>query len=168
MGASSHTFLIFASQHAHPMDNVFYEGQVMWSHIDANMHVRHSAYADFAAQARLNMLNKVGIKPADVLRLRIGPILFREEIIYLREIGADDTVRVTCEVTKDRPDGSRWSIRHEIYRQDDVKAAIINVDGAWIDMAVRKLTALPQELAGLFASAPRSADYVSDINKTGA
>ena len=145
------------------MDNVFYEGQVMWSHIDANMHVRHSAYADFAAQARLNMLHKVGIKPADLLKQRIGPILFREEIIYLREIGADDHVRVTCEVSKSRPDGSRWSIRHEIYRQDGVKAAIINVDGAWIDMNIRKLTALPETLAACFASAPLSADHVSDM-----
>lgn len=145
------------------MDNVFYEGQVLWSHIDANMHVRHSAYADFAAQARLNMLYKVGIKPADLLKVRIGPILFREELIYLREIGADEIVRVTCEVSKSRPDGSRWSIRHELYRSDDIKAAIINVDGAWIDMKIRKLTALPDAISGLFALAPRSADYVEEI-----
>lgn len=145
------------------MDNVFYEGQVMWSHIDANMHVRHSAYADFAAQARLNMLARVGIKPAEVLKLKIGPILFREEIIYLREIGADDHVKVTCEVTKSRADASRWSIRHEIYRGDGVKAAIINVDGAWIDMTMRKLTGLPDALSRLFAVSPRSADYTEDI-----
>ncbi len=145
------------------MENVFYEGQVMWSHIDANMHVRHSAYADFAAQARLNMLYKVGIKPADLLIKGIGPILFREELIYQREIGADETIRVTCEVTKSRPDGSRWSIRHEIYRSDDVKAAIINVDGAWIDMNARKLTALPDNMAGMFAAAPHSADYQLEI-----
>lgn len=145
------------------MDNIFYEGQVLWSHVDANMHVRHSAYSDFAAQARLNMLYKIGIKPADLLKVRIGPILFREELIYLREIGADETVRVTSEVTKGRPDGSRWSIRHELYRSDDVKAAIVNVDGAWIDMNIRKLTGLPEAISGLFASAPRSADYETEI-----
>jgi len=42
------------------MENVFYEGKVMWSQIDANMHLRHSAYADFAAQARLEILEKLG------------------------------------------------------------------------------------------------------------
>ena len=145
------------------MDNVFYEGQVMWSHIDANMHVRHSAYSDFAAQARLNMLHRVGIKPADLLQRGIGPILFREELLDLREIGADETVRVTCEVSKSRADGSRWSIRHELYRSDGVKAAIINVDGAWIDMNMRKLTGLPEGMAQLFAAAPRSSDHIEEI-----
>jgi acyl-CoA thioester hydrolase len=145
------------------MDNIFYEGQVMWSHIDANMHVRHSAYSDFAAQARLNMLSALGIKPAELLKLNIGPILFREELIYLREIEPDETVRVTSEITKSRADGTRWSIRHEIYRSDDIKAAIINVDGAWIDVGVRKLTALPADMAGVFATAPKSADYVQEI-----
>ena len=42
------------------MEHVFYEGKVMWSQIDANMHLRHSAYADFAAQARLEILEKLG------------------------------------------------------------------------------------------------------------
>ena len=28
--------------------------------LDANQHMRHSAYADIAAQARLNMLNRPG------------------------------------------------------------------------------------------------------------
>jgi acyl-CoA thioester hydrolase len=42
------------------MEPFFYEGQVMWSQVDANMHLRHSAYADFAAQARLMLLEKLG------------------------------------------------------------------------------------------------------------
>jgi len=42
-------------------ENIFYEGQVLWSQIDANVHLRHSAYADFCAQARSNMLNKLGL-----------------------------------------------------------------------------------------------------------
>lgn len=145
------------------MKDIFYQGQVMWSHIDANMHLRHSAYADFGAQARLNMLNKVGISPAEVLKLGIGPILFREETIYLREVAADEMIAVTCQVTKSRADGSRWSIRHEIYRADGVKAAIINVDGAWIDIRTRKLTGLPDAMAQMFARAPRSSDFIEDV-----
>jgi acyl-CoA thioester hydrolase len=41
--------------------NVFYEGQVLWSQIDANQHMRHSAYADFGAQARLTMMESLGL-----------------------------------------------------------------------------------------------------------
>jgi len=146
--------------------NIFYEGQVLWAQIDANQHMRHSAYADLAAQSRLNMLKKAGLDLARLLDYKIGPVLFKEELFYLREIVLGDFVKVTCEVTKSRRDGSRWTIRHEIYRSDGIKAAIINAEGAWINTEKRKLTLLPAELSSLFLDSPRSADYVEDVPKS--
>jgi acyl-CoA thioester hydrolase len=140
--------------------NVFYEGQVLWSQIDANQHMRHSAYADVAAQARLNMLESLDLKPTKLFDFKIGPVLFKEELAYLREVTLNDNIKVTCEVTQSRPDGSRWSIRHELYRSDGIKASVIMVHGAWIDMEKRKLAVLPVELSQLFMKAPRSADYI--------
>ena len=145
--------------------NIFYEGQILWAQIDANQHMRHSAYADLAAQSRLNMLRKAGLDLAKLLDYKIGPVLFKEELFYLREIVLGDFVKVTCEVTKSRADGSRWTIRHEIYRGDGIKAAIINAEGAWIDTEKRKLTLLPVELSSLFLDSPRSADYAEEIPK---
>ena len=139
--------------------NVFYEGQVLWSHMDANQHMRHSAYADFAAQARLNMLENVGLKLSTLFEYKIGPVLFREELIYLREVRINEHLKITCEVIKSRADGSRWSIRHEMYRSDGIKASVITVDGAWIDTTKRKLAVLPSELSQLFNQAPKSSDY---------
>jgi acyl-CoA thioester hydrolase len=144
------------------INNIFYEGQVLWSQVDANMHLRHSAYADFAAQARIAMLEKTGLKFEIFQALKIGPILFREETIYLREVGINEIIRVSCELTRNRPDGSRWSFRQYIFRSDDVKAAEIRVDGAWIDVAQRRLVALPEEYAVKFLEIPRSADFVED------
>jgi acyl-CoA thioester hydrolase len=147
--------------------NIFYEGDVLWSQIDANQHLRHSAYADFAAQARLMMFEKLGLGPAVLFKLNIGPVIFREELIYLREVVMNDRLKVTCELTKSRADGSRWSFRQELYRGDGIKAAIVNVDGAWIDTQKRKLTNLPLELSSLFINIPRSDDYVEDIKVQG-
>lgn len=144
------------------IEHVFYEGQVLWSQVDANMHMRHSAYADLAAQARLTMLDRMGLSFDKLQELKTGPILFREETLYLREIGVNEMVRVTCQLTKNRADGSRWSFRQEIYRSDDVKAAVINVDGAWIDVEKRKLTALPGAYAEKFLQIPRSEDFTED------
>jgi len=146
--------------------NIFYEGQILWAQIDANQHMRHSAYADLAAQSRLNMLRKAGLDLAKLLDYKIGPVLFKEELFYLREIVLGDFVKVTCEVTKSRRDGSRWTIRHEIYRADGTKAAIVNAEGAWIDTEKRKLTLLPVELSSLFLSSPRSDDYTEDVPKS--
>jgi len=146
--------------------DIYYEGQVLWAQIDANQHMRHTAYADFAAQARLIMLESLGLKPSVLYSYKIGPVLFREELFYLREVGINEYIKVTCEIIKGRPDGSRWSIRHDLYRGDGVKAAIIVADGAWIDMEKRKLVSLPPELSESFMHAPKSSDYIEEPNKT--
>lgn len=142
------------------MENVFYEGKVLWSMVDANMHLRHSAYADFAAQARLEMLVSLGFNTDVLEELKLGPILFREELIYLREVRPNDTIKVTCILSKSRKDGSRWSFRQAIYRSDGKQAAQITVDGAWIDMVKRKLVPLPEEWAAKFMNIPKSEDFI--------
>lgn len=144
--------------------NNTYEGKVMWSHLDANMHMRHSAYADFAAQARIAVLESIGLDYSVFQKLRVGPILFKEELIYLREVNLNDNLKITLELTKSKKDGSRWSMRHEIFRADGVKAAIVNVDGAWIDIVKRKLTTLPQELVEMFSQLIKSHDYEEMAN----
>lgn len=144
------------------MESFFYEGQVMWSQVDANMHLRHSAYADFAAQARLMMLEKLGFTAKLFQQYKIGPILFREELIYLREVSANDRIKVSCELTRMRSDGSRWSFTQEIFRGDGVKAAIIHVDGAWMDVEKRKLTGLPETLLAAFESVPKREGFVPE------
>ncbi len=142
------------------MNNIFFESPVLWSQIDANMHLRHSAYADFGAQARLELLKQAGLSLDVITGLHIGPVLFREELVYLREIHADDRVKVTVELTKCRADGSRWSFRQEIYRGDGIKSAIISVDGAWIDLSRRKLTGLPENIVHAFLErTPKSSDF---------
>lgn len=142
------------------MNNVFFEGRVLWSQIDANMHLRHSAYADFAAQARLQILEHLGFNAALLEELKIGPILFREELIYMREVRPSDTVKVTCEMTHCRRDGSRWSFSQGLYRGDGIQAAQINVQGAWVDMVKRKLASLPPQWAETFLQIPKSTDFV--------
>jgi acyl-CoA thioester hydrolase len=143
-------------------DNVFFEGPVLWSQVDANKHLRHSAYADFAAQARLMVLHITGVDAKLLEEQKIGPILFREELIYLREIGLNDSVKVTCSLSKTRKDGSRWSFTQDIYRGDGIKAAVVNTDGAWIDIEKRKLTTLPEEIMDKFKTIPRSEHFVEE------
>jgi acyl-CoA thioester hydrolase len=137
-----------------------YQGKVMWSHLDANMHMRHSAYADFAAQARIEVLAEMGLDMRTFQKLHIGPILFREETTYLREVGVNETITVTTALAKSKKDGSRWTILHELFKEDGVKAAVIVVEGAWIDVLKRKLATLPEELADHFVHMRRTPDFV--------
>lgn len=133
--------------------------------MDPNRHLRHSAYADLAAQARIELLESIQLDMEALAKLKMGPILFREELVYLREVTGSQVVTITTELTRSRKDGSRWSIRHELYRADGVKSAVINVDGAWMDMVHRKLAGLPEELAQAFHEIPKSEDYVLEEPK---
>lgn len=140
-------------------ENIFYEGQVLWSQIDANVHLRHSAYADFCAQARSNMLNQFGLSLQEFNKNKIGPILFREELNYLREIGLDEKIKVSVEITKYNTQNSRFSFRHVIYKENGVKAAIVVVDGAWMNIIERKLTSIPDDWKEIIYKIPKSEDY---------
>ncbi|HMR18289.1 MAG TPA: acyl-CoA thioesterase [Sphingobacterium sp.] len=137
----------------------FYSGQVLWSQIDANRHLRHSAYADFCAQARSNMLNKMGLSLDVFARQKIGPILFREELIYHREVRLDETISVEVELTKLNLKNARFSFRHIVYKEDGTKSAVVNVDGAWLDLVERKLTDIPEEWYKVLIAIPKAEDY---------
>ena len=56
-------------------------------------------------------------------------------------------------------DMGRWSMRHELYKNGDILAAIINLDGAWMDTGKRKLAAPPESLQHLFENAPKADDF---------
>lgn len=141
-------------------NNIFYEGQVLWSQLDPNMHLRHSAYADLCAQARANLLKQVGLSLKEFAKHKIGPILFREELIYHREIGIDERVQVKVVITKFNTSNARFSFKHEIIKENGVKAATVNVDGAWMDLQARKLSDIPAEWYEILHTIPKDEDYI--------
>lgn len=130
-----------------------------WADLDPNGHARHSVYYDFGAAIRVDFLNAAGITMKFMEAYHFGPILFREEAIFRRELRYGDPLWISLLVTKARCDGSRFSFRHEISRDDGALCATINVDGAWIDTQLRKLTAPPEAVARMFENGPKPADF---------
>ena len=139
---------------------IYYSGQVLWSQIDANRHLRHSAYADFCAQARSNMLNQLGLSIQLFAKNKIGPILFREELIYHREVTLDEFIQVSIELNKFNTLNGRFSFNHKILKADGTIACTVNVDGAWLDLQTRKLISLPENWKPLLNKIPKSSDYI--------
>ena len=121
--------------------------EVRWADVDQNGHVRHSAYYDYGAHVRIAFFNAVGFPNTRMSGLKIGPILFKEECSFLREIRPDDVVTVNLLKGAVKEDGSRWTLHHEIYNQEGKKAAHITIQGAWLDLEARKLSKPPQDLA---------------------
>ena len=129
-----------------------------WSDMDPNFHARHSMYYDLGAQQRMEFLIEHGLTPAVMMKNNFGPILFREEAIFRKEIHFGDDLRIALYISKMRRDCSRWSIKH-ILKKGDELCAEITVDGAWIDTVKRKLTVPPQLAEDVFELMPKSEDF---------
>ena len=61
--------------------------------------------------------------------------------------------------TKATSDYSRWSVRHHFYKEDGTLSAIINLDGAWIDVLKRKLAVPDEFIQKVFDDFPKSQDF---------
>ncbi len=135
--------------------------EVKWADMDPNRHMRHSVYNDYAAQTRVAMFADFDLSLTEISRLGYGPILFREETKFLREINLLESIKVTCALTSMRRDGSRWSFQHEIFKEGEnsIKAAQIDVDGAWLDLNNRKLGLPTQELKKVMNRFPKTLDF---------
>ncbi|HEU4470326.1 MAG TPA: acyl-CoA thioesterase [Flavisolibacter sp.] len=133
--------------------------QVRWSDLDPNFHVRHSVYYDWGAFCRVEFLNEYGLTAPVMQALQFGPILFREECVFRKEIRSGDEISISLQVFRSRKDYSRWSIQHEITRKDGTLCAVLTVDGAWIDVAKRKLATPPDKVVEVFEQMPRAEGF---------
>ena len=132
-----------------------------WADLDPNFHFRHSVYYDFAAQHRVEILNSLGLTMKAFQTQHFGPVLFREECIFRKEIKLNDSIFIHTKVAKMRADASRWSITHEFRNEEDQLCAALTVDGAWMDTKLRKLVnPVPEIAIQALASIPKSEDFI--------
>lgn len=134
------------------------EVQIRWSDMDANGHLRHSVYYDYGAMARIDILRSQGIGMEFMSKHKIGPILFREECTFRKEIKAGDVIYIHSQLSALRKDGSRFSIRHDL-KKADILCSTIQIDGAWLDTEKRKLTVPPKEIRAAFSQWPQTDDF---------
>ena len=133
--------------------------EVRWSDMDPNFHLRHSVYYDWAAYIRMCFLTEHGLGTAVLQQLNIGPILFREECVFKREIVFADPVTVNLYLAKCRRDMSRWTMTHEVWKNKETLSSIVTVDGAWIDTKIRKLAIPPEFIQKEFETVPRTENF---------
>jgi acyl-CoA thioester hydrolase len=142
------------------MEKFIRQMQLRWSDLDPNFHLRHSVYYDWGAFSRIEFLNEFHLTPRLMQRLHFGPIIFREECIFKREIHFGDAITIDLKLIKARRNYSRWSIQHIIQKNDDETCAILTVDGAWINTIERKLTVPPAEAEKVFSQMPVDENFL--------
>ncbi|MBD0332160.1 MAG: thioesterase family protein [Chitinophagaceae bacterium] len=130
--------------------------QVRWSDLDPNFHLRHSVYYDWGAFCRIQFLSEFGLTDEVMRELNFGPILFREECVFKKEIRLGDNVHIDLTLLKAKNDFSRWSIQHEIIKAENIICAVLTVDGAWLNTVQRKLASPPQQVHHVLDQMPKA------------
>jgi acyl-CoA thioester hydrolase len=131
-----------------------------WADLDPNGHVRHSVYYDWGAMCRVTFLEQQGVGLAWMARHAIGPVLFREEAKFTRELRLGDQLTIDLQLAAASPDGRKWRMRHRIFRAGEL-AATVEVDGAWLDLKARKIVVPPPDMVQAFEPLGRSDDFAA-------
>jgi len=132
--------------------------QLRWADLDPNGHVRHSVYYDWGAMVRLAFLDRNGVGREWMARNGIGPVLFREEARFMRELLLGDALTMDVRLAAATVDGRKWRMRHRIWKGGEL-AATLEVDGAWLDLRARKIVVPPQEMVLACAGLEHTEDF---------
>jgi acyl-CoA thioester hydrolase len=130
-----------------------------WSDFDPNRHMRHTAYNDYAAEVRVRFFQTYGFSIDDFAKLNLGPILFKEETSFFKEIRIGENITVKMELEGVSKGIERWRFKHQVLNKNGKLSAEIKVYGAWLDLTKRKLAAPPKEFADMFNDLPKSENY---------
>jgi len=130
-----------------------------WGDMDFNGHMRNTSFLDKGADIRMMFFAEHGFPAETFARLRIGPVIMKDEIDYYREVGLLDEIGVTITAAALSEDGSRFRIRNEFFRADGKRAARLTSSGGWLDLSARKLIVPPPDLTAALQALPRTDDF---------
>lgn len=131
-----------------------------WSDLDPNFHLRHSSYYDLAAQERIEILHQYGITIEMMQAENVGPVLFKEQCEFKREIHLNSRIHILTKLLKMKRDASFWVIQHEFLSEEDKLHALLKVEGSWIDTIKRKLARpVPEVILSGLERFPKTEDF---------
>ncbi len=133
---------------------------IRWSDVDANGHMRNTAYSELCSDTRVALFAAGGFGWARFEALGLGPVLLKETIAYRREAALGEDVRVDVRAAGVSPDGARWLLRHRMRKSDGERMATVTVLGGWIAFEGRRLVVPPPELAAVMLGTRRTASFV--------
>ena len=134
------------------MKNFSSEHQVRWDNLDANGHMRNSAYLDLSVQARFEFFAAGGFTPAEFARHGVGPVVLSETLTYKKECFLLETLRIQVRVTQIKEDGSRFSLVTDIYKSDGELAATVSVHAGVFHLARRRIGPAPESMLEILKS----------------
>ena len=130
-----------------------------WGDMDFNSHMRNTAFLDKSADVRMMFFAENGFPMREFSRLKLGPVVMKDEVEYQKEVGLLQEIKVTLALAGLSKDGSRFLFRNEVFHPEGKLCARISSAGGWLDLAVRKLVAPPEGLLAVLQLLPQTSDF---------
>ena len=133
--------------------------EVRWTDIDANRHVRYSAYIDAAAELRYRFFTQNNLPPEAFDNLGIGPVYTSLTANFFREVRLGETLTITYLLTGLSPQGIRWKVQHDFLKANGKRAVTVSLEGTILNLTTRQPTMPTPEIMAVFQQVPRSSDF---------
>ncbi len=135
------------------------EFEIRWSDVDANRHLRNSAYVDFMSHTRMSFLSDNGIGQKEFAEFNVGPVALYEHMYYFKEVFPGKPVRVSLQLKGIAEDGRYFEFLHNFYDSEGRNFARCEMLGGWIDLTARKIVGLPEPFLKVMNSLGKSEDF---------
>ena len=130
-----------------------------WADMDFNSHMRNTAFLDKSADVRMMYFAENGFPASEFSRLRLGPVVMKDEVEYRKEVSLLQEITVTFATAGHSEDGSRFLIRNEIFRLDGTLCARVTSSGGWLNLSSRKLVSPPEALHNAMKALAQTSDF---------
>jgi acyl-CoA thioester hydrolase len=129
-----------------------------WGDMDFNSQMSNTAYLVKAADVRMIYFAECGFPMSEFMRLKVGPVVLKDEVEYFREFHLLDEVNVSLTLAGLSSDGSRMKMRNDFFKGGKLAARITSTAG-WLDLNARRLLCPPPALLSVLQALAHSEDF---------
>ncbi len=130
-----------------------------WSDIDANMHIKNTAYNVLFTEARLNFLRDIGFGLKEFKQYGIGPMVVHEHIFYVQEVRGESEVYIDIQLRGSSEDGKYMKFAQHMYNNQGELSCYLDLTFGWLDVKARKLAIPPPNLLEALNKLEKTEDY---------
>ncbi len=137
----------------------YYTGKFRWSDIDANRHIRNTAYNDLFIEARMAKLKEHGFGQKKMKELGMGPMVIHEHLYYVKEFTSDGEFFIDIQLKASSKDYRFNRFVQHLFNAKGELCCYLDITLAILDLKARKIAPPSPELLDTLNSLPKVEDF---------
>lgn len=139
----------------------YYTGKFRWSDIDANRHIRNTAYNDLFIEARLAKLKEHGFDQKKMEELGMGPMVIHEHLYYVKEFTSQGEFFIDIQLKGSSEDARFNRFIQHLFNAKGELCCYLDITLVILDLKARKIAAPSLELLDTLKNIPKAEDFLT-------